>query len=100
MFLFFPSIIYLFIYAKSPYKMVIFFLSPNKMKQVKIWKIPPEVLKEHITTPLCSISQPKKISAVQYHPIADNLLFTAAGDFSAKYVLSVFYFIYYFPSSS
>lgn len=51
---------------------------------VKIWKIPEDGLKNHISTPVCSISQPKKVTALQYHPIASNLLFTGGGDFSAK----------------
>lgn len=51
---------------------------------VKIWKVPPEGLTTHITTPQSSLFFSKKVTTLQFHPTADNLLFTAAGDFSAK----------------
>lgn len=54
--------------------------------QVKIWKIPSEGVTAHINTPLSTLALQKKVTTVQYHPVADNLLFTATGDFSAKYV--------------
>ncbi|KAJ8729045.1 hypothetical protein PYW07_006741 [Mythimna separata] len=47
---------------------------------VKIWHIPPEGLKESLSTPECTLSQKqRRVENVGFHPAADGLIHVASG---------------------
>ncbi|XP_075991727.1 coronin-7-like, partial [Anticarsia gemmatalis] len=47
---------------------------------VKIWHIPPEGLKESLSTPECTLSQKqRRVENVGFHPVADGLIHVASG---------------------
>lgn len=48
--------------------------------QVKVWHIPPEGLKESLSTPECTLSQKqRRVENVGFHPVADGLIHVASG---------------------
>jgi len=51
----------------------------------KIWAIPPEGLKENMTTPVQTLSgHKKKVGTLNFHPTANNLLATTSADSTVK----------------
>ncbi|XP_045514373.1 coronin-7 isoform X4 [Pieris brassicae] len=55
-------------------------LTGSQDSLVKVWHIPPEGLKESISTPECSLSQKqRRVENVGFHPVADGLIHVASG---------------------
>ncbi|XP_047027529.1 coronin-7 isoform X3 [Helicoverpa zea] len=55
-------------------------LTGSQDSLVKIWHIPPEGLKESLSTPECTLSQKqRRVENVGFHPVADGLIHVASG---------------------
>ncbi|XP_045778747.1 coronin-7 isoform X2 [Maniola jurtina] len=55
-------------------------LTGSQDSLVKVWHIPPEGLKESLTTPECTLSQKqRRVENVGFHPVADGLIHVASG---------------------
>ncbi|CAG9782241.1 unnamed protein product [Diatraea saccharalis] len=55
-------------------------LTGSQDSLVKIWHIPPEGLKESLSTPECTLSQKqRRVENVGFHPAADGLIHVASG---------------------
>ncbi|XP_028028303.1 coronin-7 isoform X2 [Bombyx mandarina] len=55
-------------------------LTGSQDSLVKVWHIPPEGLKESLSTPECSLSQKqRRVENVGFHPVADGLIHVASG---------------------
>ncbi|RVE46333.1 hypothetical protein evm_009052 [Chilo suppressalis] len=55
-------------------------LTGSQDSLVKVWHIPPEGLKESISTPECTLSQKqRRVENVGFHPVADGLIHVASG---------------------
>ncbi|XP_052744799.1 coronin-7 isoform X2 [Bicyclus anynana] len=55
-------------------------LTGSQDSLVKVWHIPPEGLKESLSTPECTLSQKqRRVENVGFHPVADGLIHVASG---------------------
>ncbi|KAJ0172788.1 hypothetical protein K1T71_011927 [Dendrolimus kikuchii] len=55
-------------------------LTGSQDSLVKVWHIPPEGLKESLSTPECTLSQKqRRVENVGFHPVADGLVHVASG---------------------
>ncbi|XP_041969616.1 coronin-7 isoform X4 [Aricia agestis] len=55
-------------------------LTGSQDSLVKVWHIPPEGLKESLSTPECSLShKQRRVENVGFHPVADGLIHVASG---------------------
>ncbi|KAF9805154.1 hypothetical protein SFRURICE_013347 [Spodoptera frugiperda] len=55
-------------------------LTGSQDSLVKIWHIPPEGLKESLSTPECTLPQKqRRVENVGFHPVADGLIHVASG---------------------
>ncbi|KAL4706423.1 hypothetical protein ACJJTC_010906 [Scirpophaga incertulas] len=55
-------------------------LTGSQDSLVKVWHIPPEGLKESLSSPECTLSQKqRRVENVGFHPVADGLIHVASG---------------------